>query len=95
LTKVIGGLALTVPIYLFLYWLGRLTGYTAVTAGAAFPLAVSLIGWLELILGVGFADLAVRFDRGGGLSKLGIALLVLSLIGLYAGIAIWIYGRYS
>ena len=91
----IGGLALTVPIYLLTYGVGRWLGHTAVSAVTVFPLAVSLIGWIELLGGIGFADISIRFDRGGILLKLAISLLVLWLIAVYFGIGIWAYQRYG
>jgi hypothetical protein len=90
LTKVGGGFALTALIILGLYAIGRLTAYWLIPVGAvtALPLAISMVGWVEIALGIGFADLANRFDRGGILLKAGIILVVLSLIGqyLWAGI---------
>ncbi len=92
LTKVVGGFALTALIIVALYAIGRLTGHWLISVGAvsALPLAISMVGWVEIALGVGFADLANRFERGGVLVKAGIILVVLSLIGLYlwAGIRI-------
>jgi hypothetical protein len=85
LTKVVGGFVLTALIILALYTIGRLTGHWLIPVGAvtALPLAISMVGWVEIALGIGFADLANRFDRGGILVKAGIILVVLSLIGLY------------
>ena len=92
LTKVVGGFGLTALIVLGLYAIGRLTGHWLIPVGAvtALPLAISMVGWVEIALGIGFADLANRFDRGGFFVKAGIILVVLSLIGLYlwAGIRI-------
>jgi hypothetical protein len=90
--KVVGGFALTALIIAALYVIGRLTGHWLIPVGAvmALPLAISMVGWVEIALGIGFADLADRFERGGILVKSGIILVVLSLIGLYlwAGIRI-------
>ena len=91
----IGGFALTVPIYLLTDGVGRWLGYTAVSAVTVFPLAVSMIGWIELLGGIGFADISARFDRGGILLKLAIGFLVLWLIAVYFGIGIWAYRRYG
>jgi hypothetical protein len=30
-----------------------------------------MVGWVEVVLGIGFADLADRFDRGGILARAG------------------------
>jgi hypothetical protein len=85
LAKVVGGFALTALIILALYAVGRLTGHWLIPVGAvtALPLAISMVGWVEIVLGIGFTDLANRFDRGGILVKAGILLVVLSVIGLY------------
>jgi hypothetical protein len=92
LAKVVGGLAISALIILALYAIGQLSGLWLIPVGAvtALPLAISMVGWVEIILGIGFADFADRFDRGGILVKAGILLVVLSLIGLYlwAGIRI-------
>ena len=92
LMKVVGGFALTALIIVAIYAIGRLTGHWLIPVGAvtALPLAISMVGWVEIALGIGFADLANRFERGGILVKAGIILVVLSLIGLYlwAGIRI-------
>ncbi len=90
LTKVVGGFAVSALIILVLYAIGRLTGHWLIPVGAvtALPLAISMVGWVEIVLGIGFADLADRFDRGGILAKAGIILVVMSLIGLYFWAAI-------
>ena len=81
----VGGFALTALIIVAIYAIGRLTGHWLIPVGAvtALPLAISMVGWVEIALGIGFADLANRFDRGGILVKAGIIFVVLSLIGLY------------
>lgn len=85
LAKVVGGFVLTALIILVLYAIGRLTGHWLIPLGAvtALPLAISMVGWIEIVLGIGFADLANHFDRGGIFVKAGIILVVLSLVGLY------------
>jgi hypothetical protein len=92
LVKVVGGFGLTALIIVAIYAIGRLTGHWLIPVGAvtALPLAISMVGWVEIALGISFADLANRFERGGILAKAGIILVVLSLIGLYlwAGIRI-------
>jgi hypothetical protein len=92
LTKVVGGFALTALIIVALYAIGRLTGHWLIPVGAvtALSLAISMVGWVEIALGNGFADLGNRFERGGILVEAGIVLVVVFLIGLYlwAGIRI-------
>ena len=41
------------------------------------PLAISMVGWVEIALGVNYSDLADRFDRGGIPVKAGIIATVL------------------
>ncbi len=86
----VGGFALTALIILALYAIGRLTGHWLIPVGAvtALPLAISMVGWVEIALGIGFADLANRFDRGGIFVKAGVILVVLSLVGLYLWVGI-------
>jgi hypothetical protein len=88
----VAGFALTALIIVALYAIGRLTGRWLIPVGAvtALPPAISMVGWVEIALGIGFADLANPFDRGGILVKAGIILVVLSLLWLYlwAGIRI-------
>ena len=63
----VGGFALTAVIVFALYAVGRLTGHWLIPVGAvtALPIAISMVGWVEIFLGSGFADLANRLDRGG------------------------------
>jgi hypothetical protein len=86
LTKVVGGFALTVPIILAFYAIGKLTHQwlTPISAVTALPLTISMVGWVEVFSGIGFADLANRFERGGILVKTAIIILVLSVLALYA-----------
>ncbi len=50
-------------------------------AGAVLPLVLSLIGWIELVLGVRFVELARRFDTGSGWMKAWIGAVVVLLSG--------------
>ena len=67
----------------------RVDSLIPVGAVTALSLAISMVGWVEIVLGIGFADLADRFDRGGIFVKAGNLLVVLSLIRLY----LWAYIR--
>jgi hypothetical protein len=94
LTKLVGGLGLGALTYLLTAWLAKVSGVAVVNGFVVVPLAVALVGWIELNLGISFADLATRFDRSGFFLKLGIMILVLLLVGLFIGTAIWIYRKY-
>ena len=85
MAEVVSGFALTALIILALYAVGQLKGDWLIPVGAvtALPFGISMVGWVEIVLGIGFADLANRFDPGGILVKARILLLVLSVIGLY------------
>jgi hypothetical protein len=98
LTKLVGGLVVAVATFLVTLGIGMLTGYYHASALVGFPLAVSMVGLMEIVLGVNFADLAARFDQGGFFLKLGIAIVVLCFVAVFlAGCAFLyssIYRRY-
>ena len=56
----VGGFALTALIIVAIYAIGQLTGHWLIPVGAvtALPLAISMVGWVEIVLGIGFADSA-------------------------------------
>jgi hypothetical protein len=91
LTKLIGGVVVAAPLFLVLFGLGMLTGVYVTTAAVGIPLAVSMVGLMEIVLGVGFTDLERRFAQGGFFLKIGIILVVLSFVALYFSVYIFIY----
>ncbi len=83
LMKFVGGLVVGVAMFLLLLGLGKLTGYYHASALAAFPLAVSMVGLMEIVLGIDFARIAWEFDHGGFFLKLRAAASVIIFAGLY------------
>ena len=83
LMKFIGGLIVGVAMFLLLLGLGKLTGYYHASALAAFPLAISMVGLMEIVLGIDFARIAWEFDHGGFFLKLRAAASVIVFAGIY------------
>jgi hypothetical protein len=94
LMKLVGGLIVAAATFLLTVGIGMLTGYYHASALVGFPLAVSMIGLMEIVLGINFADLAEQFDREDFLMKLGIAIVVLSFVGAYLAGCVFVYQRY-
>ena len=94
LLKLAGGLVVAVPAALITLGLGRLIGQYVVSALVGFPLAISMIGFMEIVIGTHFADLALRFDRGNFFIKTGIAVMILSFAALYVLCGVMIYRAY-
>jgi hypothetical protein len=94
LMKLVGGLVAAVPMFIVTVGLGMLTGHYVATAVVGFPLAISMVGLMEIVLGINFADLAKRFDQGGFFLRLGVSIVVLFFVAVYlAGCAV-VYRRY-
>ena len=83
LMKFIGGLIVGVAMFLLLLGLGKLTGHYQASALAAFPLAISMVGLMEIVLGIDFARIAWEFDHGGFFLKLRAAASVIVFAGIY------------
>ena len=92
--KFLGGFILAVPAYLITYGIGRLTGYTFASALVGFPLAVSAVGLMEMVLGINFIELERRVSEGSIFTKVGISLVVLFFAGVYLAGGVWVYRRY-
>ena len=63
--------------------LGKLTGHYQASALAGFPLAISMVGLVDIVLGIDFSDIAWQFDHGGFFLKLCIAAGVIAFAGIY------------
>jgi hypothetical protein len=83
LMKFIGGIIVGVAMFLLLLGLGKLTGHYQTSVLAGFPLAISMVGVVEIVLGIDFAHIAWRFDHGGFFVKLCIAASVIVFAGIY------------
>ncbi len=68
--------------------------FDVASALVGLPLAISMVGLMEIVLGINFADLAQRFDRGGFILKCGISIVVLCFVGVYLAGCVLIYQRY-
>jgi hypothetical protein len=91
LMKFIGGLIAGVAMFLLLLGLGKLTGHYHASALAAFPLAISMVGLMEIVLGIDFAYIAWRFDHGGFFLKLRIAASIIIFSGVYIMCCYYVY----
>jgi hypothetical protein len=70
-------------MFLLLLGLGKMTGYYHASALAAFPLAISMVGLMEIVLGIDFVRIAWEFDHGGFFLKLRAAASVIVFAGIY------------
>ena len=86
----VGGFAVSALIILVLYAIGRLTGHWLIPVGAvtALPLAISMVGWVEIVLGIGFADLADDSTEAAFWPRPGLSSWSCLFIGLYFWAAI-------
>jgi hypothetical protein len=94
LTKLVGGLVVAAAMLLITIGLGMLTGQYVASALVGFPLAISMVGLMEIVIGINFADLAKRFDHGGFFLKLGIAIVVLFFAAVYLAGCVFVYRQY-
>jgi hypothetical protein len=94
LMKLAGGLLVGAVTFLITLGLGWLTNHYHASALVGLPLAVAVIGLMEIVLGLRFTDLADRFDRGNILVKLGIAVVVLTFALSFLGGCLYAYQRY-
>jgi len=94
LMKLVGGLITAAATFLITVGIGMLTGQYVASALVGFPFAISMVGLMEIFLGINFADLAKRFDQGGFLLKCGIAIVVLFFVAAYLAGCVLIYRRY-
>jgi hypothetical protein len=94
LMKLVGGLIGGAMTFLFTLGFGMLTGYYHASALVGLPLAISMIGLMEVILGISFTDLAERFDQEDIFMKFGIAIVVLSFAAAYLAACVFAYQRY-
>jgi hypothetical protein len=94
LMKLVGGLLAGAVVYLITWGIGALTGFTAVNALIGLPFAVSMIGLMEIVIGINFADLENLFSRGGFFLKIGIPIVVLFFVAIYLAGAIRVYRTY-
>ncbi len=94
LMKFIGGLIAGVAMFLLLLGLGKLTGHYHASALAAFPLAISMVGVIEIVVGIDFAHIAWQFDQGGFFLKLRIAASVIVFAGIYISCGYYVYRQF-
>lgn len=94
LIKFVVGLIVAAAAFVITVGIGMLLGHYHASALVGLPLAISMIGLMEIILGINFADLAQRFDKGGFFLKCGIAIVVLSFVAVYLAGCVLIYRRY-
>ncbi len=94
LMKFIGGLIVGVAMVLLLLGLGKLTGHYQASALAGFPLAISMVGLVEIVLGIDFSDIAWQFDHGGFFLKLCIAAGVIAFAGIYIAGCCYVYRQF-
>jgi hypothetical protein len=94
LMKLVGGLIVAAATFMITLGFGMLTGYYHASALVGLPLAVSMIGLMEIVLGINFTDLAKGFDRGGFLLKCGIGIVVLLFVAVYLAGCVLAYQRY-
>jgi hypothetical protein len=94
LMKFIGGLIVGVAMFLLLLGLGKLTGHYQASALAAFPLAISMVGLMEIVLGIDFDYIAWQFDHGGFFLKLGIAASIIAFAGIYIICCYYVYRQF-
>ena len=94
LMKLVGGLLVGAVTFLLTWGVGMLTGYTVASALVGLPITVSLLGLMEIVLGIEFADFASRFDEGGFFVKLGLLFVLFLFVGIYLAGGIWVYRTY-
>jgi hypothetical protein len=95
LMKLLGGMVLAAVTLLITVAVGMLIGQHVVTALVGLPLAVSIIGLIEIVLGIRFSDLAEQFNRGRILAKIGIIAVVLSFAATYlAGVILLLQSNF-
>jgi hypothetical protein len=92
--KFIGGLIVAAATFMLTLALGRWTGTYVASAVVGLPLAISMIGSIEIVLGINFADLAKKFDEEEFLFKCSIAVVVLFFVAVYLAGGVLIYQRY-
>jgi hypothetical protein len=91
--KLVSGLIVAVITFLLTIGIGKLTGVYVASALVGLPLAISMVGLMEIVLGINFADLADQFDRGDAFEKITIAIVVLAFVAIYLAGAVLIYRR--
>jgi hypothetical protein len=91
LMKLLGGMVLAAVTLLVTIAIGMRIGHYHVTELVGLPLVVSIIGLMEIVLGIRFTDLAEHFDKGKILIKLGIMAVVLSFVAAYFAGFIFIF----
>jgi hypothetical protein len=92
--KFIGGLIVGAAMFLLLLGLGKLTGHYHASALAGFPLAISMAGLIEIVVGIDFAHIEWQFDHGGFFLKLRIAASVIVFAGIYIISCYYVYQQF-
>jgi hypothetical protein len=92
--KLVGGLIVGAVTFLITLGFGMLTGYYHASALVGLPLAISMIGLMEITLGISFTDLAEQFDQEDIFMKFGIAVVVLAFAAAYLAACVFVYRRY-